>query len=72
LTPAHTAEEWAAGSSKLPVTMSLDPANAGKAPGGAKKKAFKTVGILSKELSESQKRVAYLETLLKSNSITFD
>jgi len=69
-TPAHTAEQWVGGSSKPPVTMSLNPAlQKGQA---AKKKAFKTVTQLSRELDEAHKRVEYLETKLKENDIAFD
>ncbi|GMH70316.1 hypothetical protein TrST_g4870 [Triparma strigata] len=69
---AHTSDEWMAGSSKDPVKMSLDPANAGSAPGSnAPKKAFRTVSTLSKELDEAQKRIEYLESKLKGASIEY-
>eukprot|EP00540_Astrosyne_radiata_P023259 CAMPEP_0116834728 /NCGR_PEP_ID=MMETSP0418-20121206/7147_1 /TAXON_ID=1158023 /ORGANISM="Astrosyne radiata, Strain 13vi08-1A" /LENGTH=353 /DNA_ID=CAMNT_0004464309 /DNA_START=227 /DNA_END=1288 /DNA_ORIENTATION=- len=67
--PAHSGAEWMGGSSKLPLTMSLNPAHAG---GGAKKKVFKTVTQLSKELDDAHKRIEYLEGKLKENSIAFD
>lgn len=67
---AHTAEAWFGGSSKEPVTMSLDPAKAGGE--AAKKKKFKTVSQLSKELETANKRIEYLEKKLKENSIAFD
>jgi coronin-1B/1C/6 len=77
--PAHTCEEWVAGSSKEPETMSLAPgaaaARAAQNPsmnGGEKKKAFKTVGQLSKELEQAKKRISYLESKLKEASIEFD
>ena len=70
-TPSHTADEWAAGSSKAPVTMSLDPRQRKDDIGGSKKK-FRTVGTLSKELDEAQKRVAYLEKKLKEAGISAD
>ena len=70
-TPAHTADEWAAGSSKAPVTMSLDPRQRKDDIGGSKKK-FRTVGTLSKELDEAQKRIAYLEKKLKEAGISTD
>lgn len=70
-TPAHTAEQWAAGSSKAPVKMSLNPATE-KANGGAKKKTFKTVSTLTKELAAADKRIKYLEQKLKDNNIKCD
>lgn len=70
LTPAHTADEWAGGSSKPPATMSLNPALAKKADG--KKKAFKTVPQLSRELETANARIKYLEGLLKENEIAFE
>ena len=66
------------GSSKEPVKMSLAPgANANGSNGAAngssngKKKAFKTVSGLSKELDEANKRIALLEAKLKENGIDF-
>jgi len=67
---AHSGEQWFSGSSKEPVTMPLNPAlSGGKA---AKKKSFKTVSTLSKELDEANKRIGYLEKKLKENRIAFD
>jgi len=68
--PAHTFAEWKGGSSKPPVTMSLNPALTGSA--GAKKKTFKTVGTLQKELDVAQKRIEYLEKKLQDNNISID
>lgn len=69
-TPAHSGEQWMEGSSKMPVTMSLNPAHEGGQ--AAKKKVFKSVTQLSKELEEANKRIAYLEGKLKENSISYD
>uniref|UniRef100_A0A6U0GPC1 Coronin n=1 Tax=Helicotheca tamesis TaxID=374047 RepID=A0A6U0GPC1_9STRA len=70
--PAHTADEWLAGSSKPPETMCLNPALAGSnKAGGAPKKKFKTVAQLTKEVDEANKRIEYLEQKLKENSIAF-
>ena len=71
--PAHTNAEWMKGSSKLPVTMKLDPgsmAKIGSAP-ASPKKAIKTVPMLSKECDELKKRVAYLEGKLKAANVAF-
>jgi coronin-1B/1C/6 len=75
--PAHTCAEWMDGSSKTPVTMSLDPiamakANGGGANGAPKKKAFKTVAQLNKEVVVLKKRVEYLEGKLTTAEIEFD
>mmetsp|Transcript_23439 Transcript_23439/g.32738 ORF Transcript_23439/g.32738 Transcript_23439/m.32738 type:complete len:450 (+) Transcript_23439:92-1441(+) len=69
-TPAHTAEEWAGGSSKEPCKQSLNPSVAQNGA-GPKKKTFKSVTTLSKELEEAKKRISYLEQKLKDNHITF-
>jgi len=77
--PAHSCDEWKDGSSKAPETMPLAPGAAGSgggmanghANGGAKKKVFKTVSGLSKELAEAHKRIEYLEGKLKDASIEF-
>lgn len=73
--PAHEHAEWMGGSSKEPVTMSLDPRDRGTngaTPTAApKKKAFKTVATLSKELQEAQGRIEFLEKKLKENNIEF-
>lgn len=70
---AHTADEWLAGSSKSPVTMSLNPADQGNSPikAGTPKKAFKTVKSLSADLDEANKRIAYLESKLKEANIEY-
>ncbi|KAL7580132.1 hypothetical protein ACA910_012890 [Epithemia clementina (nom. ined.)] len=72
---AHSHAEWFGGSSKSPVTMSLDPANANSAAGAVAKAAtkttFKTVGSVSQELEEAKARIKKLEALLKSNGIAY-
>jgi len=72
--PAHTADEWMSGSSKLPNTRSLDPTKAGSQNSNSVKKSFavKTVASVSKELEEAKKRIAYLEEKLTENGIEFD
>lgn len=73
-TPAHTFEEWKGGSSKLPVTMKLDPKSmaSGGGSGTAKKTKIKSVPVLSKEVASLKKHVKYLEGKLKAANITFD
>ena len=72
-TPAHTCAEWVSGSSKLPVTMKLDPKSLEAAGGSAspKKKAFKTVASLSKDVVALKKHIAYLEGKLSEASVGF-
>jgi coronin-1B/1C/6 len=67
---AHTGEAWFAGSSKAPVTMSLDPASRGGQT--TKKKMFKSVSQLNKDLEEATNRIEFLEQKLKENGITVD
>jgi len=72
--PAHSCTEWLQGSSKEPVKMSLNPADKtsnGATNGHQKKKAFKSVATLSKELDEASKRIEFLEAKLKENGISF-
>ena len=72
-TPAHSFGEWMGGSSKAPVTMSLDPADRGtNGAATSTKKAFKTVASVSKELEEAKKRIEFLEKKLKDNNISID
>lgn len=68
--PAHSADQWLSGSSKLPVTMSLNPAQQKK--NHVKKKKFKTVGSLTAELEEAKKRIRHLEHKLTENNISLD
>jgi coronin-1B/1C/6 len=74
-TPAHTCEEWLKGSSKLPVTMKLDPKSMASGGGGAtgtsKKASLITVPMLSKEVKSLKKHIDYLEGKLKKASIDF-
>jgi coronin-1B/1C/6 len=69
--PAHTAEEWKEGSSKLPLTMSLNPALASHNSNGTKKTKLRTVATISAELKEAKERISYLEEKLKENEIEY-
>lgn len=69
--PAHTADEWREGSSKLPNRMSLDPSLASKNKSGSKKMKLKTVASVSKELKDAQERIKYLEQKLKESGIDY-
>lgn len=69
---AHTADEWVGGSSKLPVTMTLNPSTRIDKKGGDKKKfVAKTVASVSAELKEARETIKYLEGKLKENAIDF-
>mmetsp|Transcript_2276 Transcript_2276/g.3196 ORF Transcript_2276/g.3196 Transcript_2276/m.3196 type:complete len:394 (-) Transcript_2276:78-1259(-) len=68
--PAHTADEWAQGSSKLPVTQNLNPALAGKSA-VVKKTKLRTVATVSAELEEAKERIKYLENKLASSGIEY-
>jgi coronin-1B/1C/6 len=74
-TPAHTFTEWKGGSSKLPLTMKLDPksmaSGGGSSSGATKKAAFKTVPMLSKEVNSLKDHIKYLEGKLKGAKIDF-
>ena len=68
--PAHTVDEWVAGSSKPPVLMSLDPSKAGAvSTGAAKKMVIKTVATVSAELKVANERIKELEEKLKAANI---
>eukprot|EP00591_Stephanopyxis_turris_P005160 CAMPEP_0195519622 /NCGR_PEP_ID=MMETSP0794_2-20130614/15150_1 /TAXON_ID=515487 /ORGANISM="Stephanopyxis turris, Strain CCMP 815" /LENGTH=449 /DNA_ID=CAMNT_0040648807 /DNA_START=105 /DNA_END=1454 /DNA_ORIENTATION=+ len=70
--PAHTADEWLAGSSMDPVTMSLNPAiNKGNIGGAKKVFKARTVAQVSSELKEANERIQYLEKKLTENGISF-
>lgn len=69
--PAHSADEWVAGSSKLPKTMSLNPALASRNGDTSKGMKLKTVASVSKELTEAQTRIKYLEKKLKDAGISY-
>lgn len=71
--PAHTCAEWVKGSSKLPITMKLDPKSMstnGSAP--AKKTALKTVPMLTKECSKMKAHIKSLEKKLQDAGINYD
>jgi coronin-1B/1C/6 len=70
--PAHSGEKWLLGSSRAPLTMSLNPDFQKSNGDQTKKKVFKSVSQLSKELDEADKRVRYLEKILKSHGIPYD
>ena len=71
-TPAHTVDEWLEGSSKLPVTMSLDPSSIGGTTKEKKTFVLRTVTSVTNELKEAEKRIKYLEEKLTQNGIEFD
>lgn len=75
-TPAHTCAEWVGGSSKMPVTMKLDPKSmaANGVNGGAngKKTKLLTVPMLSKENSKMKTHIESLEKKLKSANISYE
>eukprot|EP00539_Tryblionella_compressa_P010624 CAMPEP_0178801088 /NCGR_PEP_ID=MMETSP0745-20121128/13169_1 /TAXON_ID=913974 /ORGANISM="Nitzschia punctata, Strain CCMP561" /LENGTH=458 /DNA_ID=CAMNT_0020459917 /DNA_START=74 /DNA_END=1450 /DNA_ORIENTATION=+ len=73
-TPAHTCAEWLKGSSKLPVTMKLDPKSMASGGGSSstKKTAIKTVPMLSKEVSKMKRHIQDLEKKLADAGIGFD
>jgi len=74
-TPAHTCTQWVGGSSKMPVTMPLDPKSmaasgvGGKANG--KKTKLLTVPMLNKEAAKMKAHIESLQKQLKNNSISF-
>eukprot|EP00286_Rhodomonas_abbreviata_P029053 CAMPEP_0181292954 /NCGR_PEP_ID=MMETSP1101-20121128/2797_1 /TAXON_ID=46948 /ORGANISM="Rhodomonas abbreviata, Strain Caron Lab Isolate" /LENGTH=442 /DNA_ID=CAMNT_0023397489 /DNA_START=73 /DNA_END=1401 /DNA_ORIENTATION=+ len=67
-TPAHTAEEWLAGSDKPPVKMSLDPATRSTQKAGEKKVfvAAKSAAVLQTELDQANQRIKDLEARLQA------
>ena len=65
---AHSAEAWLSGSSKAPVTLSLNPAVSSAQ--STKKKVFRTVSQLTNELEAATKRIALLEKRLKEAGIS--
>lgn len=72
IVPAHSAEEWKGGSSKMPKTMSLNPADASLSMNGhTKKTKLRTVATVSAELKEAKERISYLEAKLKKNGISY-
>lgn len=75
-TPAHTCADWIAGSSKMPITMKLDPksmaANGSGSGGKGKKMKLVTVPMLSKENSSMKSHIQSLEKKLKEAKIPFE
>lgn len=71
--PSHTCQEWLDGSSKAPLTMSLNPKDTGTQSSVAApaKKMFKSASTLSVELDEALKRVGYLEGKLSEHGISY-
>lgn len=69
LEPAHTCEEWLAGSSKKPITVSLDPKK--KAGNKGSKTKIMSVASLKKELATAEERIKYLEGKLSEANIEF-
>ena len=70
--PAHTAEEWWAGSSKGPEQESLNPAAQEGAQNGVAKKKMHSVGSLSASLKKAETRIRYLEGKLDAAGIQYD
>lgn len=74
--PAHTSDEWLAGSDLPPKTMSLNPAHSSKvaspAPSAKQVFSFKSVPVLTAELDTANKRIQYLEEKLRAANIKFD
>lgn len=71
--PAHTAQEWWGGSSKAPVTMSLNPRD--KSTNGAgrpKPQKFQSVASLSSDNKKLEARIRYLEGKLDAAGISYD
>jgi len=75
-TPAHTCAEWIGGSSKLPLTMALDPKSMAAAGVGGgsngKKTKLLTVPMLTKEAAKMKVHIESLEKKLKTNGITYE
>ena len=71
---AHTCEQWVGGSSKLPLTMELDPKSMGSTVSAEppKKTSFKTVSTLSKEIDNLKNHIKYLEDKLNLARINYD
>jgi len=71
-TAAHTCTQWIGGSSKMPVTIALDPKSmAARGGGGAKGKKTKllTVPMLTKEKAKMKAHIEQLEKKLKDAHI---
>ena len=70
--PAHSAQEWWGGSSKAPVTMSLNPRDKSSSGGKAMPKKFQSVASLSSDVKKLEARVRYLEGKLNAAGISYD
>jgi len=71
--PAHSAQEWWGGSSKGPMTMSLNPSD--KSTNGAgkpKPQKFQSVASLSTDVKKLEARIRYLEGKLNAAGISYD
>ena len=70
--PAHTADEWREGSSKSPVTMSLNPSSSSDSvlsrSGSSSPKPFKTVATLTKDLNDAEEKIKKLEGRIRNES----
>ena len=70
--PAHSSDEWFAGSNKTPVLMSLNPANSGAMSSAAPKEfvAPKSPLVLQQELASAQDRIKVLEARLAAAGLS--
>lgn len=70
--PAHSSDEWFAGSNKTPVLMSLNPANSGGVSSAAPKEfvAPKSALVLQQELASAQERIKVLEARLAAAGLS--
>jgi len=75
-TAAHTCAQWVGGSSKMPVTMALDPKSmAANGVGGAKsgkKTKMVTLPMLTKEAAKMKAHIEDLEKKLKNHKISYE
>lgn len=69
---SHTAGEWLEGSSKIPITMSLNPQSRVQNTGSKGKFVARTVATVSIELKTAQDRIKFLEEKLKEHDIEFE
>mmetsp|Transcript_4244 Transcript_4244/g.6539 ORF Transcript_4244/g.6539 Transcript_4244/m.6539 type:complete len:441 (-) Transcript_4244:190-1512(-) len=69
--PAHTADEWFAGSKKEPKLMSLNPAHSGQKIAAPKEfAAVKSPAVLQQELATAQARIKELEDRLAAAGLS--
>jgi coronin-1B/1C/6 len=70
--PAHSSDEWLAGSHMTPVLMSLNPANSGAMSSAAPKEfvAPKSPLVLQQELASAQDRIKVLEARLAAAGLS--